>query len=366
MFTTGYGIWACRDITNADKDAPTSWSFDDEGFEETVPIGLISPPEGAHLLSALGDIDGYRHEDLTKAQLQYTSPPRFSNSESIDYAELAPNVIARTGTIRERTPDQTRGAYSTDGGLTWTSFKTEPALTREENEGGFGQGCGKIAISADGKAFVWSFRRGASFVSRDNGQTWTRCAGLSDRVGKVIADRANGSTFYAYDSQAGALYVSTDGAATFAIRASGLPKVDYAHRGFGGGGHGFALVAVPRVEGDLWLGSRDGGGLFHSTDGGATFEKIDGTNQVWTVGFGKAAESKTSPAIYLAGQVNDVAGIFRSPDAGKSWVRVNDDQHQFGWIDHISGDPRLFGRVYFATGGRGIIWGEPEKSKDER
>jgi hypothetical protein len=80
MFTTGYGIWACRDITNADKDAPTSWSFDDEGFEETVPIGLISPPEGAHLLSALGDIDGYRHEDLTKAQLQYTSPPRFSNS----------------------------------------------------------------------------------------------------------------------------------------------------------------------------------------------------------------------------------------------------------------------------------------------
>jgi len=61
--------------------------------------------------------------------------------------------------------------------------------------------------------------------------------------------------------------------------------------------------------------------------------------------------------------VNGAAGIYRSIDEGKSWLRLNDDQHQFGWIDHISGDPRLFGRVYFATGGRGIIWGEPVSDK---
>ncbi|MBC8107489.1 MAG: cellulase, partial [Anaerolineae bacterium] len=183
MFTTGYGIWACRNVGAVDSDKPTNWTFDDEGFEETVPIGLISPPEGAHLLSALGDIDGYRHDDLTVAQLQYTAPPRFSNSESIAFAENAPSVIARTGTIRERTPGQTRGAYSTDGGLTWTSFKSEPALPAGQTDGGFGQGSGLISVSSDGKTLVWNFRRGLAFFSRDNGTTWTASTGLNENVG---------------------------------------------------------------------------------------------------------------------------------------------------------------------------------------
>jgi hypothetical protein len=52
--------------------------------------------------------------------------------------------------------------------------------------------------------------------------------------------------------------------------------------------------------------------------------------------------------------------LFRSVDAGETWVRINDDSHQFGWINHVTGDPRVYGRVYFATGGRGIIYGDPE------
>ena len=26
---------------------------------------------------------------------------------------------------------------------------------------------------------------------------------------------------------------------------------------------------------------------------------------------------------------------------------------------HVTGDPRIYGRVYFATGGRGVLYGEP-------
>jgi xyloglucan-specific exo-beta-1,4-glucanase len=52
-------------------------------------------------------------------------------------------------------------------------------------------------------------------------------------------------------------------------------------------------------------------------------------------------------------------GIFRSIDAGASWMRINDDQHQYGLTDWvITGDPRVFGRVYFGTNGRGIIRGD--------
>jgi hypothetical protein len=39
-------------------------------------------------------------------------------------------------------------------------------------------------------------------------------------------------------------------------------------------------------------------------------------------------------------------------------VRINDDQHQYGSIGSVTGDPRIYGRVYFATGGRGVIYGD--------
>ena len=55
-----------------------------------------------------------------------------------------------------------------------------------------------------------------------------------------------------------------------------------------------------------------------------------------------------------------VRGIFRSIDAGATWVRINDDQHQWGRAGDtaITGDPRIYGRVYIGTNGRGIIYGD--------
>lgn len=52
-------------------------------------------------------------------------------------------------------------------------------------------------------------------------------------------------------------------------------------------------------------------------------------------------------------------GIFRSTDAGASWTRIDDDAHQWGWTGaSITGDPRVHGRVYVATNGRGILRGD--------
>jgi len=66
----------------------------------------------------------------------------------------------------------------------------------------------------------------------------------------------------------------------------------------------------------------------------------------------------------LIGAVDGVQGVFRSDDIGASWTRINDAQHQFGWISHINGDLRIYGHVYFATGGRGVIYGEPVSTKN--
>jgi photosystem II stability/assembly factor-like uncharacterized protein len=83
-------------------------------------------------------------------------------------------------------------------------------------------------------------------------------------------------------------------------------------------------------------------------------------NAAHALGFGKAAEGKTYPALYLIGKIGEVAGFFRSDDKGATWVRINDDQHRYAFCGIIIGDPRVYGRAYIGTGGRGILYGEPK------
>ena len=79
------------------------------------------------------------------------------------------------------------------------------------------------------------------------------------------------------------------------------------------------------------------------------------------VGFGKSAPGQTYPAVYVWGRYKGVWGIFRSDDAGASWLRINDDAHQYGggMGGQVIGDPRQFGLVYITTSGRGVALGQP-------
>jgi hypothetical protein len=78
------------------------------------------------------------------------------------------------------------------------------------------------------------------------------------------------------------------------------------------------------------------------------------------LGFGKSLPGQTYPTLFLIGKVADVAGFFRSDDGGGSWSRIQDDAHQFGGGLNIAGDPRIHGRVYVGTHGRGILYGDPK------
>jgi len=350
LITTGYGIWGCVNATEADAGRPTRWVFLDEGLEETVPLGLISPPAGAHLLSGVGDIDGFRHDDLTVSPPSTFAGPLYGNTESIAFAGQRPEVIVRTGTTRERQGGPSRGAFSLDGGRTWAALATEPTGSA---------GAGAVAISADGRTMVWTPRRSGPHYSANHGTNWTACAGLAAGL-RVVADGVNPSRFYAYDSRNGTLLVSADAAASFAETRAPFRLADGFDRGFGGpGGEWGMLYSTPDRQGDLWLAFQ-GGNLCHSTNGGVSFVKIPGVEEAHSLGFGKAAPGGSYPSLYLAGRRGRLTALFRSDDAGQTWARINDDQHQFGWINHVTGDPRIYGRVYFATAGRGIIYGDPE------
>ncbi|HWM68552.1 MAG TPA: hypothetical protein VNO35_18310 [Steroidobacteraceae bacterium] len=83
------------------------------------------------------------------------------------------------------------------------------------------------------------------------------------------------------------------------------------------------------------------------------------------LGLGKAPPGRTYPALFAIGVHDDVRAIWRSDDVGVTWVRVNDARHEYGRLFRcIAGDPRVFGRVYVGTDGRGIVYGEPSGARD--
>ncbi|WP_030294705.1 RICIN domain-containing protein [Streptomyces katrae] len=327
LYGTGSGMWGSRDVTAADSGRATHWTIPAKGLEETATLGLIKPP-GLPLISALGDVSGFRHEDLTKVPSKALSGPLFTNTTGIDFAQSKPQFMVRVGLGGEQ-----HGAYSTNGGADWAPFPAAPV----RDAGG-----GSAAVSADGATVVWTPAGQVPFYSANRGSTWAAASGLP-KDAAVVADRSAANTFYALSG--GTLYVSTDGGKHFTARATGL-----------GAGE---LKAVPGIAGDLWIAGA-GNGLLHSTDGGKSFGKLGGVEQATAVGFGRPAPGAGYQALYLSGKVKGVAGLFRSTDGGSAWVRINDDQHQFGGsaISVISGDPDVYGRVYLGGYGRGVVYGD--------
>ena len=327
LYTTGATIWGTDDFGS---DA-MHWTPRAAGLEETAVLDLVSPPAGASLISALGDIGGFRHDDLTVSPTagMFTGPV-FSTTTGLDFAEAAPALVVRVGYLSGK---GTTGALSRDGGTSWQSFTNTPR----------GAQAGTVAISSDGSAIVWTpANNGAVFVSMDQGGTWAQGSGIN-AGSRVVADRVNPRKFYAQDSSSGRILMSADGGQTFAQQSFPFSK------------NNMMLRAVPGIESDLWLASN--GGLYHSTEGGSNWVLV--ASGIDNFGFGKSAVDGGYPALYMIGQGGGVKGVYRSDDRGSNWVRLNDDLHRYSTSNVIIGDPRLFGRVYVGNNGRGIIYGDP-------
>lgn len=118
------------------------------------------------------------------------------------------------------------------------------------------------------------------------------------------------------------------------------------------------LVATPGKVGLLWL--QVGGDVYRSTDAGDSWNRATRGIDIRRYGLGRGAPESRWPALYAIATLDGRTGIYRSTDGGGRWSRINDDDHQWGLrLRMISGDPRRFGRVYVATDGRGIQYGDP-------
>jgi hypothetical protein len=335
MYGTGAGVWTSTNIGSATgaNGQGVTWSFMEKGLEETVPSALVPAVDGA-FLGAIGDLGGMRNAnlDVYSTTGEYTNPLD-NKTNGIDFAASNPNFVVRVGNSGQLASDV---AYSTDNGQTWKPCAAAVPGYTTVNE------MASVAVAADGSAFVVAPAKnfGTPALTTNSGATWTAVTGLP--TGAVVAsDRVMPNTFYA--TTQGMLYVSTNGGAAFTSANT-----------FTGNG---APRPVFGQAGEVWVAST--GGLYQFTGAGATRTVVTTVTRANGVGFGMAAPGVSHPAVFIIGTVQGQYGFFRSDDgAGASWLRFNDDAHQFGGLQGnlIAGDVNVYGRAYLTTGGRGFVY----------
>ncbi|CAO3677681.1 unnamed protein product [Umbelopsis ramanniana] len=331
---TGATLWGSSNLKNWDSGSTINITVQANGIEETSVLDLLSPPTGtANLYSAVGDIGGFVHTDLTKCPTAAYSSPTFTSTTGMDYAENSPAFMARVGTPSPYI------AFTYSSGSSWYAASSVPGAVT---------GGGMIAAAADASSVVWSPTGDVVYYSTTTGSSWIAASGIPSGS-RVASDRVNGKKYYGYSGST--VYISTNGGATFTkTAATGLPSL--------AAGTDKAIKAVPGIEGDVWIAGGTGG-LFHSVNNGTSFTNLTVVTSAVSVGFGKAAPGLSYPAVYIVGKVSGVNGFFRSDDAGVTWVRINDDLHQYGTANQaLTGDPRIYGRVYIGTNGLGAVYGD--------
>lgn len=358
--TSGNGIFQTDDIT---AKVPV-WKFQSKGIEETVPLDIVSIPDGP-LVTAIGDYDGGVYYDINKPVNRHK--PILGTTESMAYAPLTGSLL-RTGIVTEYLQYESINHYlmyrSDDMGKTWKQLETTLKGAK-----------GLVVLSADGKVILHRPDQSATvYRSTDNGKTWEETkTGEQTNYARIVADPVDPKTFYVMNSM-GTLYKSTDAGETFTAAEARLQN-EGAGVYYNGGG---LIRTVPGKEGHLWVPMDQAqvwlskgfseNGLAYTEDGGKTWNNCEGASTAIAVGIGKAKEGADYETIFIwgAAKSGDDIGIYRSTDKCKTFERVNDNMHQFGGPGNgnfVQGDMNNFGVVYMSTVGRGLIVGAPEGTK---
>ncbi|KAF7339698.1 Carbohydrate-binding module family 1 protein [Mycena sanguinolenta] len=267
LYGTGETIYGGHNLKTWDTTHNVSISSLADGIEETSVQALISPPTGANLISALGDIQGFVHNSLTSPPSLMWTNPQWSTTADLDYAGNVPNSIVRIGT-----GDSTSGkqvAISNDGGNTWSQD--------------FGAADN---VEANADTVLWRTNGQGVMVSQFTNPFAAVPSLPADAV--IASDKLNNSVFYG--ANANSFYLSTNGGQTFTVTSS-----------LGSSNVPAKIVVNPKVSGDVWVSTDVG--LFHSTTFGKTFTAIPGITEAWAIALGAPQTATSYPAIFAAASI---------------------------------------------------------------
>ena len=346
--TSGNGVFACDNVW-AEKEI--QFYFDPKGVEEVVALDMVSV-KGGNAFSAIGDYDGYIHSDIHQIGIQYT--PNMGSTAVIAVCHQDPKIMARFS------ENEGKGYYSKDSGETWTQMKN----------GGGTSGKGAIAKIGSIYRIFHTSENGISYTD-DFGDTWSKSEGLvGSKPFGILVEFSDPNIIYSYtakfnpywvydttkseptlDDAQYDLAVSVDGGKTFTNQiVCPYDQCDVANR-IAYLGKGQIIVAAG------WYGA------FISNDFGKTVTKLDSVFYCKTIGYGAPEKEGGINTLFMYGKPNtdDIEGLYRSTDAGKTWVLIN-TKNLYGGTGNgnfIVGDMNTFGMLYMSTVGCGIIYGKP-------
>ena len=343
--TDWYAIWRTDDVFAT----PVTWSTREVGHEQIVPLTLATPPGGAvSLYTGAADVRMLRHTAINAFPTRPTSglADNLNEGTSVDVTEQDPSKVAMVSSA-QWAGGPTSLHTSDDFGQTWTLRASMPEAP------------GRIACAAASPAnLVYVGDKVAPRFSRDRGVTWNAASGapatavtleygsgIFSTEQPLVADRVQDGTFYLFAD--GIIHRSTDGGATWSPRGS-----------LAGGGRPH-LLALPGSTGELWL-SREATGLWRSVDGGLTLTRQTFFAKAQHVAVGAPLPNRTTPTLYVLGTSASGGGLgmYRSHDLGGSWSRLANENMSFGFHTMVmAADRQVYGRVYLATNGLGVILG---------
>lgn len=385
LFNTGAGVFMTHNLTAADDGEDVVFRTENLGIEETVHLNVYSFPDGDnHVLDIIGDYGGFIFKDIdTPAENTFADEEgnRWITCMNGDFPDRNPNTIVVTA--RGNWTGKTKGGLiiSKDQGKSWKKVQDPTSINPEMDEAiemlkKPNVTSGWVAIDAGDKDLVWAIglplKGQLVIASQDMGESWQQVRfkdltnltlDVTDVPIKIFSDRNVADRFFGFGDflEGTRVFCSENGGISFHEISldQPLPK---------------QLVAGIDSEQDVEIrgvSARDGEflfafneeGLYHLIYNDQTRSfKVDKLSKdgdtIKRIGIGKNAPGSSQPTLFTSGLIGGIYGFYRSEDFGHEWIRINDDQTHFGDIRSISGDPRVYGRVYVATGTRGLVYGE--------